>query len=268
MNLRTKDKKLNASENGLLEVAWYLAKYGKKKPPEALDVDTWKAAISLFYSTFGAGKTRIEFYNSLKNHRDRFDSWLSDVRTGWRNADGSPGELPLSAQIVMNKMNKLPESLIEQKILSWLSITSSEQELADILPIQQDKSLDETMKERLVASRLGQGEFRKKCLKLFPACPITGISFQPLLRASHIKPWAACQNGHERLDPYNGIMLAAHIDTLFDQGWLSFSNNGHILISTELDFEVKTQLNLPENIPPFSEQHHHYLKWHRENILR
>lgn len=30
MNLRTKDKKLNASENGLLEVAWYLAKYGKK----------------------------------------------------------------------------------------------------------------------------------------------------------------------------------------------------------------------------------------------
>ncbi len=259
---------MNTYESGLLEVAWYLAKYGKKKPPEVLGVDTWKAAISLFYPTFGAGKTRIEFYNSLKNHRDRFDSWLSVVRTGWRNADGSPGELPLSAQTVMNKMNKLSESLIEQKILSWLSITPSEQKLADILPIQQDKSLDETMKERLIASRLGQGEFRKKCLKLFPACPITGISFQPLLRASHIKPWAACQNGHERLDPYNGIILAAHIDALFDQGWLSFSNNGHILISTELDFEVKTQLNLPENIPPFSAQYHYYLKWHRENILR
>ncbi|HGF0768086.1 TPA: HNH endonuclease signature motif containing protein [Kluyvera georgiana] len=102
----------------------------------------------------------------------------------------------------------------------------------------------------------------------FPACPITGISFQPLLRASHIKPWAVCQNGHERLDPYNGIMLAVHIDALFDQGWLSFSNNGHLLISTELDVEVKTQLNLPKNIPPFSAQHHHYIKWHRENILR
>ncbi|HGL4053835.1 TPA: HNH endonuclease [Citrobacter koseri] len=259
---------MNASENGLLEVAWYLAKYGKKKPPEALDVDTWKAAISLFYSTFGAGKTRTEFYNSLKNHRDRFDSWLSDVRTGWRNADGSPSELPLSAQIVMNKMNKLPESLIEQKILSWLSITSSEQKLADILPIQQDKSLDETMKERLVASRLGQGEFRKKCLKLFPACPITGISFQPLLRASHIKPWASCQNGHERLDPYNGIILAVHIDALFDQGWLSFNDNGSLIVSTELDIEFKTQLNLPESIPPFPEQYHYYLKWHRDNILR
>ncbi|EFB2298263.1 HNH endonuclease, partial [Escherichia coli] len=31
----------------------------------------------------------------------------------------------------MNKMNKLSESLIEQKILSWLSITPSEQKLAD-----------------------------------------------------------------------------------------------------------------------------------------
>lgn len=174
----------------------------------------------------------------------------------------------MPAQTVMNKMNKLPESLIEQKILYWLSITPSEQKLVDILPIQQDKSLDETMKERLIASRLGQGEFRKKCLKLFPACPITGISFQPLLRASHIKPWAACQDGYERLDPYNGIMLAVHIYALFDRGWLSFSNNGYLLISTELDVEVKTQLNLPESIPSFSEQYHHYLKWHRKKCIK
>lgn len=30
MNLRAKDKKMNTYESGLLEVAWYLAKYGKK----------------------------------------------------------------------------------------------------------------------------------------------------------------------------------------------------------------------------------------------
>ena len=51
-----------------------------------------------------------------------------------------------------------------------------------------------------------------------PACLVTGMTFAPLLRASHIKPWAACENGNERLDPYNGIILAAHIDILFDQG--------------------------------------------------
>ncbi|WP_243655226.1 hypothetical protein [Raoultella sp. BIGb0138] len=50
-------------------------------------------------------------------------------------------------------------------------------------------------------------------------------------------------------------MLAAHIDTLFDQGWLSFRNNGQILISTELNNEVKEYLSLPEKISPFRFYH-------------
>lgn len=53
-------------QNGLLEVAWYLSKYGKKKPPVLLGVDSLKDAILLFYPTFGAGKTEVEFYNSMK----------------------------------------------------------------------------------------------------------------------------------------------------------------------------------------------------------
>lgn len=255
-------------ENGLLEVAWYLAKHGKKKPPTFLGVTTWKEATSLFYPTFGAGKTKVEFYNSLKNYRDRFDSWLSNVRVGWRNSDGSPGELSLSAISVMNKMNELPDYLVEQKILYWVSLNSSEQMLEDLSLINNDRSLDETTKARLIASRLGQGEFRSKCLKLFPACPVTGISFPPLLRASHIKPWHACQSAQERLDPYNGIMLAAHIDALFDQGWLSFSNDGQVLISAELDDELKKKLSLTEKLPPFSHSSYNYLKWHRDNRFR
>ncbi|WP_338658968.1 HNH endonuclease [Yersinia intermedia] len=255
-------------ENGLLEVAWYLSKYGKKTPPVLLGVDSLKDAILLFYPTFGVGKTEVEFYNSMKNYRDRFDSWLSDVRRGWRNADGSPGDLSLPAIDVMNKMNGLPISLVEQKILYWLSPNPSIQEAVDFSCLLDDENLNETMRERLISARLGQGEFRKNCLKLFPACPVTGIFFHPLLRASHIKPWSVCESAHERLDPYNGIMLAAHIDALFDQGWLSFSNDGQILISTELNNEIKEYLTLPEKISPFPILSHNYLKWHRENILR
>jgi putative restriction endonuclease len=33
-------------------------------------------------------------------------------------------------------------------------------------------------------------------------------------------------NCEERLDPHNGLMLAAHIDTLFDSGLISFANEG------------------------------------------
>lgn len=65
---------------------------------------------------------------------------------------------------------------------------------------------------------------------LYPACPVTGTTFAPLLRTSRIKPWAACEDGNERLDPFNGIILAAHIDILFDQGWISFESDGHLLL--------------------------------------
>lgn len=58
---------MNSSEDDLLEVAWYLSKYGKSEPPVGLVVQKWKEAIALFYPHFGAGKTVVGFYNSLKN---------------------------------------------------------------------------------------------------------------------------------------------------------------------------------------------------------
>lgn len=76
---------MNSSEDDLLEVAWYLSKYGKSQPPVGLGVLKWKEAYALFYPRFGAGKTASEFRNSLKNSRDRFDSWLIDERIGWRD---------------------------------------------------------------------------------------------------------------------------------------------------------------------------------------
>ena len=165
-------------------------------------------------------------------------------------------------------MSVLSDSAIEQRVLSLISTDRDEQAQRDCLAIQQDKSIEDTVREQLIAARLGQGTFRKNCLMLYPACPVTGTTFAPLLRASHIKPWAACENGNERLDPFNGIILAAHIDILFDQGWISFENDGHLLISKELDISVKEQCLLPEKIKAFSVESYCYLEWHRENLLR
>jgi putative restriction endonuclease len=47
-------------------------------------------------------------------------------------------------------------------------------------------------------------------------CPLTGIDQPELLRASHIKAWAACESDRERLDVHNGLLLAAHLDAAFD----------------------------------------------------
>jgi len=50
---------------------------------------------------------------------------------------------------------------------------------------------------------------------------VTGLAMSKLLRASHIKPWAACAADAERLDVYNGLLLAPHLDALFDAGLIS-----------------------------------------------
>ena len=61
-------------------------------------------------------------------------------------------------------------------------------------------------------------------------CAVTGCAISVVLRSSHIKPWADSTNS-ERLNPANGLLLAAHIDALFDGGLISFENNGTMLAS-------------------------------------
>ena len=86
--------------------------------------------------------------------------------------------------------------------------------------------------KRTVSQRVGQLQFRNEVLRMEGACPITGVSSPAFLRASHIKPWRACYTPEERLDPYNGLALAPHIDQLFDQGYITFDASGTLLLST------------------------------------
>lgn len=137
----------------------------------------------------------------------------------------------------------------------------------DIALLEKDVSLDATTRQRLINARLGQGQFRSGCLNLYPACPVTHFAFQPLLRASHIKPWTDCATSTERLDPFNGIMLAAHIDVLFDGGWISFADQGDVIVSNRLDYETYKALNLPGRISPFPERSLEYLEWHRSVVF-
>lgn len=92
----------------------------------------------------------------------------------------------------------------------------------DITSIQQSSSLDKTEKERLIQSRLGQGQFRRDLLKNFKStCLLTGIKHESLLLASHIKPWSESTND-ERIDARNGLLLSALMDKLFDRYFITF----------------------------------------------
>jgi putative restriction endonuclease len=61
-------------------------------------------------------------------------------------------------------------------------------------------------------------------------CPLTGITEPALLRASHIVPWSEC-NDEQRLDVHNGLLLSALWDAAFDQGLVSFADDGTALSS-------------------------------------
>ena len=92
-----------------------------------------------------------------------------------------------------------------------------------------------TEAERLVVQRVGQSIFRDALLEYWNGrCPMTGITDPALLRASHIVPWAECDNDAQRLDVYNGLLLSALWDAAFDAGRVSFANTGELLLHAGL----------------------------------
>lgn len=130
------------------------------------------------------------------------------------------------------------------------------------------KTLAVTEQEQIVVSRLGQGDFRRNVIRLWGSCSVTGLQTVSLLRASHIKPWKD-SNNKERLTPYNGFLLIPDYDFLFDRGYISFKNNGSVLVSQRLSpfarkvFEVKDDLQLRRVFPESKE----YLEYHRTEVF-
>lgn len=97
-----------------------------------------------------------------------------------------------------------------------------------------DPGLETTVKERLVLARRGQGKFRDNVSVIEPICRLTRVSNPSLLTASHIKPWGLCGSAKERLDGMNGLLLTPDADRLFDRGFVSFENDGAVLVSPRI----------------------------------
>lgn len=150
---------------------------------------------------------------------------------------------------------------------SALSLKSDIDELEKCLASKTDPE-KRTEIETLIKARLGQGSFRQNVLEQYPSCPLTGLDIQPLLIASHIKPWSVCNN-NERLDPFNGLMLAPNIDALFDKGLITFDADGTIKISPKIDSENQKRLGIAPDmklkIRPESEK---YFEYHRNHVFQ
>lgn len=127
-----------------------------------------------------------------------------------------------------------------------------------------------TERTREVRQRIGQDVFREALMDLWQSrCAVTGLPLPPqLLRASHAKPWAKASD-IERLDPFNGLLLAIHLDAMFDTGLIAFSDEGLLLCSPQLDAVTRSHFGLGDGIRlrSFAPGHVPYLRWHREFVF-
>jgi putative restriction endonuclease len=127
-----------------------------------------------------------------------------------------------------------------------------------------------TEAERLTIQRVGQDLFRGALMAYWAgACAVTGLSDPRLLRASHIRPWAACDTDAERLDAHNGLLLAVHLDAAFDAGLIGFDVHGGILISSHFAIRDREVLGIHEGLTlrRVAAPHRPRLAWHRKHVF-
>ncbi len=128
-----------------------------------------------------------------------------------------------------------------------------------------------TEAERLVVQRVGQDVFRDGLIDYWEGrCAVTGLAVVELLRASHIKPWSECSSDAERLDVFNGLLLAPTLDAVFDCGFVTVAADGEVLVSNRLGEADRRVLDLdvPLRVSALAPDHQEYLQFHRERVFK
>jgi hypothetical protein len=136
--------------------------------------------------------------------------------------------------------------------------------------VESDARLSPTDRLQLVLARRGQGLFKERVRTVERACRITKVERLEHLRASHIRPWRDASN-EQRLDGENGLLLTPTIDHLFDRGFISFENDGGLLISPCAHRESLTRMGItvdrPVSVGAFSEGQRKFLDYHRNDVF-
>ena len=131
--------------------------------------------------------------------------------------------------------------------------------------------IQKTEAERIVKERVGQDIYREALIKYWQeSCAVTGCTLKDALRASHAKPWKDCTSDSERLNVYNGFLLTANLDALFDKGYISFTDEGLIMISSCLSQSDLRGLGLSTDMKLrwIEKEHLEFLDYHHKNIYK
>lgn len=136
--------------------------------------------------------------------------------------------------------------------------------------IAANAALSETTRRALINARRGQGLFKENVARFERECRITHVGNPTHLIASHIKPWRE-SNDEERLSGGNGLLLTPSIDHLFDRGFISFGDEGEVLLSPVADQDSLGRMGIRCDEPlfagRFNSDQRHFLDYHRKEIF-
>lgn len=226
----------------------------------------------------------IDLINSYDNEMLKFQIYRSEVAPP-RVYINSNSEiytlirqlgLPNISYLSINKLKNLTNNEIVYYFKQFIDYHIEAQSVSIDEKTEQEKiesspSISSKKKEQLIQARIGQGEYRKKLLEDCMFCPITDVNDERLLVASHIKPWAKCDDS-EKIDPNNGFMFTPTYDKLFDRGFISFDDNKRMLVSPWISPMNQKRLNIYEGKKvdklQLNDKRKQYLIYHRENIFK
>ncbi|VVO01369.1 hypothetical protein PS691_02657 [Pseudomonas fluorescens] len=189
----------------------------------------------------------------------RCDKWRHGNQTGSPLLGPTLGWVEIPFEFLSTATH---EELTSERERSGITITSS---------VRSNAHSEGVLFRQVAAeSRTFQLAFRIGALKLWgPACALSGASC--LLEAAHIKGVATCKLSDPKAitDPFNSIILNISFHALLDEGLISFTDEGNLLISDELSkkdcdvYGVNTQLKAS-----FHPNAVKYLQYHRRNLFR
>lgn len=134
--------------------------------------------------------------------------------------------------------------------------------------IEADKTLAPTTRKAMIQARVGQGLFRRNVIKTYKRCLVTEVEQARLLVASHIKPWKDCYMvPAECLSSDNALLLTPTWDALFDKGFISFSDEGELMISDHVEKPTMVALGIPKCMKvSLTRGQRKFMKFHRQEF--
>jgi predicted restriction endonuclease len=144
------------------------------------------------------------------------------------------------------------------------------------LPVHSSSSIKNNDKSSSSSNRqISQQKFKRDVHDYMPKCPFTSIKDERVLTASHIKPYKKCEEEgrlDEAEDPMNGLTLSPTYDRLFDNGYITFKDNGELICGTQFNNYTWSKLNINPNskliLNIYPKGREKYLEYHRNEIFK